>query len=474
MNLRASVLIVILAWAGVGFPPARGAACRPQNTSEPRTLVLALDGVPLRAIEQARARGAFEGWPEALPLVSTFPSLTNVAFTAMFQPMGVEPARGYEVQHFDIEKNSMTGKNPFKYEERLFAWRDIFDVTGRSVGGKLSIYTSPVKSVWKEIELTEEHLLDSPKELVLAHIGATDALIHLRGVDRIVDLLVELDEYLVGLRQRHLEQTGRGLRFVLLSDHGNTSGKVRAARGIPKTLREAGLRLVSHLEEPNDVVAPTFGLVSYGALYLYPERAGLAARAVVRHEAVEIAAWVSGDSEVRVVSDVGEAKIRWRDTPEGRELAYLTGGFDPLKLEGSRARLLSQGLVDSEGFAPQQAWLAASALADYPAALSRLVDSLTAPWVENHGTVMFSLAPGYAWGWRSAHASSLFTGGRIEGTHGGLDRDSSLAFYLADDPELTSGVPKSAVTALAEVADMNTCPGASIAETAAPQTPAGF
>ena len=39
-----------------------------------------------------------------LPLVSTFPSVTNVSFTAMFEPFGIPRALGYEIQHFDRER----------------------------------------------------------------------------------------------------------------------------------------------------------------------------------------------------------------------------------------------------------------------------------------------------------------------------------------------------------------------------------
>jgi len=63
----------------------------------PRTLVLALDGLSYRTFESARTLGAFEGWPEAVPMVSTFPSVTNVAFTALLHRFGAEPAEGYEV-----------------------------------------------------------------------------------------------------------------------------------------------------------------------------------------------------------------------------------------------------------------------------------------------------------------------------------------------------------------------------------------
>jgi hypothetical protein len=92
--------------------------------------------VPLRLVEQARAKGAIASWDAPRPLVSTFPSVTNVSFTAMFAPFGVEPASGYEVQFYDWTRNAVVGGNPWDYADQLFAWRDVFDVTGKSVGGR--------------------------------------------------------------------------------------------------------------------------------------------------------------------------------------------------------------------------------------------------------------------------------------------------------------------------------------------------
>ena len=63
--------------------------------------------------------------------------------------------------------------------------------------------------------------------------------------------------------------------------------------------------------------------------------------------------------------------------------------------------------------------LEASVDSPYPNAPRRLVDSLARAFVANPASVVFSMKPGYAWGWQSAYASSFIWGGRLEGTHGG-------------------------------------------------------
>ena len=57
----------------------------------------------------------------------------------MFAPFGVAPAGGYEVQFFDWARNTVVGGHPWGYSENLFAWRTVFDRTGKTVGGKLLV-----------------------------------------------------------------------------------------------------------------------------------------------------------------------------------------------------------------------------------------------------------------------------------------------------------------------------------------------
>jgi hypothetical protein len=96
-----------------------------------------------------------------------------------------------------------------------------------------------------------------------------------------VELLVELAGMLADLRDRHQRTRGRPLRIVLFSDHGCGRAKVRHAEGIDRALREAGLHVVRRLAGPRDVVAPQFGLVNFGALFLQDAgRAATAAAAI--------------------------------------------------------------------------------------------------------------------------------------------------------------------------------------------------
>jgi hypothetical protein len=406
---------------------------RPAGHPGPRTLILALDGIPYRVVERARDMGAFADWPPTSRLIASFPSVTNVSFSEMLQPAGIGPAPGYEFSHFDRRRNCKVNGSPFRYRRRSFAWRDEFDSIGRTLGSKLTNYTRPRKKTWKELAQAESALLASPADVVLAHVGATDALQHLRGDKATLKLMLGVDEWIVGLRRRHEERVGRPLRVVLLSDHGNTDGKIEGASGFKRRLRNAGLRVSGRLDDDRDVVATTFGVVGYGALFLDPGHADRAARAMAAHPAVAIAVWKKGPDELAVVSADGEAIVRWRGECDRREFAYEARRGDPLRLTEAAGALAADGLLDEAGFAGDRDWLRYTALAENPDAPHRLVASLTGDHLLNHATVLFSLRPGRSWGWKSAKAGSWLRGGHLEGTHGGLDRESSVGFFLPDE-----------------------------------------
>jgi hypothetical protein len=422
-------LIVVAAATLLG--PSLAADCRPPGPDSPRTLILALDGMPYRVVERAREQGAFEGWPETRQLVSTFPSMTNVAFTAMLEPFGLSSISGYEVRYFNKERNRIIG-DPLGPKVKEHTWRDVFHVTSK--GSKVAMYTSTRKQVWRTMDKVERLVLAPPGEVMLAHVGATDALAHFRGDKALLEVMIEMEERLESLQRLHLETHGRPLDLVLLSDHGNTAQKVRHCSGLRRMLRDAGFRVTQRLERPGDVVAPTYGVVSYGVLFLDPEQAETAARTVADHAAVDLAAWMSGPSVITVLSKQGDAELRWHDGPRGRRYLYRPRSADPLRLEKVSERLAADGRTDEGGFASADDWLELSSAADFPDAPQRLVDSLAGTIVENVALVIFSVTPGYALGLKTSRLGAMMKGGHLEGTHGGLDRESSLGFFLTSRP----------------------------------------
>jgi hypothetical protein len=198
-------------------------------------------------------------------------------------------------------------------------------------------------------------------------------------------------------------------------------------------LREAGLRPVEELAGPRDVVAHTFGIVNYTALFLQdPTLANTAAHALTALGSVELAAYASGPRTVEVLARDGRARVQWQDSEGGTRYAYVDRGGDVLQLAEAAARLADDGSIDADGYGHEDDWLRRTTFATYPDPLRRLADALTGDRVRSRATVLVSLGPGWSWGWRSAFAGGLVRGGRLKGTHGGLDRESSLGFLLVD------------------------------------------
>ena len=448
--MRTILISLVFGVAALGTSGAPGAGER--SDTSPNTLILALDGVPYRVVVEARARGAFEGWAEPRPLVSTFPSITNVGFVAILSPLGSQPMRGYELRHYDSERNRVGGGGVAGYRKQVGAWRVLFDARG-SLWSKAGAFLWPRHEARSEIRRIEKLALEEPSPLMLGLVGATDSILHVDGDQAAIRLLVEISERIDVLRRRHEELHGRPLRVVIVSDHGNGGGKIRTTDGFRRTLRDAGFRPVEHLSRPDDVVLVTYGVCGYGAIYLAHERAVSAARAGLGHEGVELAAWIDGDRRMRVLGRAGEALVRWRTTGPEREFSYEPSGGDPLRHWPAQATLREAGRLDAEGFGSENDWFEATAAGEYPHALARLVDALEGRFVRNAATVLFSFEPGYAWGVPAARFGAWILGGRLEATHGGLDRVSSWGVYLRTDEDGRPSAPMRADTALAEWAE---------------------
>lgn len=433
---------------------ASAADCPPLDPTTPRTLILALDGVPYRAVRTAREMGAFDGWAEPRPMVSTFPSMTNVGFTALLAPFGARPIPGYELRRYDQELNRVLGGGVF---DDKFNWREQFELQTNGIWSKPGLYMTPGRTVRKELKKVQKFALEDPDEIMLALVSATDTLTHFQGDDAIVRSLLEISESIEELRRLHLELHGRELQLVMFSDHGNADRKVKRAGNIEKTLKQAGLQLSKRLGSPNQVVTAAYGLVGYGVLYSDPNTAEKAARALAGDPSVALAAWPVNTTELRVVSRNGEASIRWQDLPSRRELSYTPLDGDPLSMVETCDRMLAAGVMDDQGFASRDDWFEWSAFAQYPDAVSRLVDSLDGAWVSNAASVIFSLEPGFGWGVKAALVGAWLRAGPLDETHGGLDRDSTWGFFMTSDPDIETPRAVRADRALVRWADESEC-----------------
>jgi len=376
--------------------------------------------------------------------------MTNVSFTAMFLPFGVERMDGYEVRHFDEERNDIVGGS---FNKEIADWKERFQLYNHSLPQKSKDFMIPKSALQAMLKRLDELVFESDEERLFAYVAATDHLGHYRGGTELVPFVIQIADHLEQLQQLHQERLGRPLRYMLLSDHGITDVPVRHCKGLKRLLKQAGLRLNDRLKQPNDVVVPMYGFVSYGTLYLRPEMAETAARALIGLECIEIAGWISESETLTVLGQGAEARIRWLDETGVRRFSYDAIEGDPLLLAGARDRLVAEERLDRDGFATADDWFDVSAAGEFPDPLRRLVDSLTGTHVRNAATVIFSVDEGYAVGSPEARVGASLRTGRLDGTHGALDRASTLGFFLINDDALQPTGPIGAGDALLDLVE---------------------
>ena len=255
--------------------------------STPTTLVLALDGIGYRAAAEARALGLLDGFRPPVPVVSTFPSLTSVAFTGMVHPLGYPQAPGYENRHYDWKLNKLRGGLPYI----PFPWHEYLAIDHNGVVRKTLGYLWPWRLSRSDIERVFDAVLASPDPFITAYIANTDALVHMEGMPSAIDLLSFLHRRIPVVREAYRKRHGRELRVILISDHGQTAIQEHAVKSLKDHLARGGFRLQGKITDDRSVVIARFGYVEACMLYLSraPEGAsGQVGSPTGRHRAVRV------------------------------------------------------------------------------------------------------------------------------------------------------------------------------------------
>jgi hypothetical protein len=90
----------------VGTARGRDARAPRAGETRPRRLLLCLDGVPYDLINQAKQRGQFDKFFPPARLLSPFPTMTNIALSAMLR---ASVPLGYETIYFDRQARELRG-----------------------------------------------------------------------------------------------------------------------------------------------------------------------------------------------------------------------------------------------------------------------------------------------------------------------------------------------------------------------------
>ena len=432
LNRKTSWLVFFILLSLQAFP-STGAAL-------PACLVLALDGIAYRDLKAVQTgftytniwgsvlhRKAFsseEGYFPVSRMVSTFPSTSDVAWTDI---LGSHPLPGYQRTYFSTAANSLISNNgvttTVEYERQM-DWQ-VESSFIRSMGYIYSVHTfeyemhEMVKNFWNARTKDGNYY---------AYFRASDDAQHL---DRdILSMLCMLDKQLQELRARYKALEGRDLQIVILSDHGhNHAGPGRRVE-VETFLKKAGYRISESIVNPKDVVLPTAGIEDWVEIHNSPAETERLAQRLTQLKGVDILTSRIPDQTNRflVMNSKGErAVIEWK--PAKNAYRYSIENGDPLNYRPMIESLARKNLLDADGFAAADDWMAATMTNRYPLALERIVRGLTRV-VLNPATILISLDNQYVHsGWLVKEGSRLVTCGS---THGGLDDLNSDGILLSN------------------------------------------
>jgi hypothetical protein len=394
-------------------PAAQRAEISPDGV--PQRLILAVDGVPYDVFVESQRQGLFAGFRPVAPMVSTFPSLTDVSFAAIG---GGQVPTGYQQMHFDPVRNKTVGNTVGSLADRVHTniHADSRDYSSlhRMIG-----YMAAYHYALHDLRDIGQEVLDSHKQTFVAYLEQSDPLVHVEGRPGAERFLRKLDSFLQDLQAQVRARTGRDLMIDIVSDHGSTMMKGRIVP-VAQWLRHCGFRRHNRMSQANDVAYSLAGIIGSVAITTSKEHTEDVARCIAGSDGVDLVAVDRGDA-VGVLTADGEAEVRLvSTTPEQYDYRALRG--DPLGL-----------LPDTNGVREQrfdQAQLFQQTVqAPRPNPLRRL-------WRAFHGEVkepspiIVSLVDGREAGNAELRTMAVIRG-RV-GTHGSMTRLSSLGIYASN------------------------------------------
>ena len=415
----------------------------------PARLVLALDGVAYRDLKALQAgitstnfwgqkiqRHAFtaeEGYFPVSRMISTFPSLSDIAWTDIF---GDRPLPGYQRIYFSTAANAeifTSGIATTMEYERQMDWQ-VDSGFRRGMG-----YLFPLHAYEYEVGQMSENFwkTTSTGTNYYAYIRASDDAQHLNR--DIFLMLCRLDRELQDLRARYQAKEGRDLQIVILSDHGhNHAGRGRRF-GIRSFLEQAGYRVAQSIVSPKDVVLPDGGIESWAEIHNAPAETTRLAPLLCHLKGVDILTAAIPDQTNRFLvmnSKSERAFIDWN--PANNSFRYSTENGDPLNYLPVVEALAQKHQLDAGRFASADIWMAATVTHQYPLALERIVRGF-ARNILNPATILISLDNHYVNdGWLTQQGSRLVTCGSTHGALDDLNSDGILLSNFTPTPDTSS------------------------------------
>lgn len=387
----------------------------------PRRLVLALDGIDYRDIVAARQRGLFSAFREPSRLISTFPSISDIAWHEIF---GVQAPRGYQRIFYSLGQNAVIGApldaiRPIEFEDRM-------DMAFGAKFHHLGAYLISNTIARREVDVAVRDFFKyAGRPTVYVYNVGPDALQHTRG--DLPKYLDHLDLKLRELMAEYRRRTGRELEIVVLSDHGHNKGVEAQFLPVVKSLQARGFRASDALRQPTDIAFSVDGVTTGFGVFCDPDSVAAVADALVATEGVDVVSTRITPDRFVVRRGSTRAAIDRRPGRSGDWFRYVPVDGDPLAYGDILARMRTDGVLDRDGFADSRSWIAYSGGATYPAALERIVRGHTVVTL-NPAPILVSVADGYRVGLGMVSIANRMR--PLGGTHGALRFSDALGVVM--------------------------------------------
>ena len=398
-------------------------------------LIVILDGAPFDVVRRAHERGGFRLFHPPVPVISCYPSMTDLALAEAF---GAGPCLGVEALYFDRAKSKLSNANTVYLSGANAPWTPRVDYRCSTAWDAMA-YLAPRWVFNHEIRGIARAFRKVESGRAIGYSVGTAGLGTCGGEKAIFEYLEVVDRLCEGV----VERRGGKIAISLFADHGHNLTRGRRV-SFRKLLEKAGYRWAKSIADPKrDVVCGEFGLVTCAALATADPKG--VADVLLEHDAVDLVYYPRDADTVIIRGPKTEARVTMG--PAGPRYEQLRG--DPLQLAAIVERLSSTGHVAEDGGIDADAMFAATAHHEYPDPLARL-------WRTSHGLVqhppdlMVDLHDEYC------HGSRFFNtmAGDPASTHGSLNRANSTAFAMTTRGPLPGALRMTEVLGALEGAGM--------------------
>lgn len=367
--------------------------------------------------------GLFQGFFPVSRLISTFPSLSDCAFSDIFNTPIPQACQRF---HYDKKLNKIIGGvsadlgSPSAFEKRMH-------VAFTKKSHHMAAYLWPLRTFKKEVVSTLTRFWEEKNSPdFYAYLLGTDAILHMSGP--IDQALIFLNDRLIELQTRYQKETGQKLEIILLSDHGNNFARHGKRIKIKKFLKNNGWHLSKTLKNKKDIVLVSSGPLNSIEVFTFESEISNVADLFTQLPGCDI------------VSNIDPEDPHWihiANSQNQKALLIKKPGTEAYKYKPIFGDPLGYKPLHKTGFLSAKQWLELTASHEYPAALERIYRGHTSI-SKNSAPILVSLKDGYE---NTNGFVKKFFGKRLGGTHGGLAQKSSAGILMTNfrpTPEMTT------------------------------------